>query len=61
MKNVNTPQDGLVTRLRDAYSAPLSDAEAQEAASNLLSFMELLLEIDSDHGITRAHLTMAQS
>ncbi len=28
--------------------------EAQEAASNLLGFMELLIEIDREHGITRA-------
>ncbi len=36
------------------YSVSLSEKDAQEAASNLLAFMELLIEIDMEHGISCA-------
>jgi hypothetical protein len=45
----------LTESIQSLYPCPLSDAETHEAARNLLGFMELLLEIDAEHGITRAN------
>ena len=45
-------QNALTESIKSLYPCPISDAEAQESASNLLSFMELLLEIDMEHGVT---------
>ena len=57
-RNPRQTSDGetqlLSATISKHYSFALSDAEAKEAASNLLGFMELLLEIDAEHGITRA-------
>jgi hypothetical protein len=44
--------DRLTESIQSLYPCPLSDAETNEAARNLLRFMELLLEIDMEHGIT---------
>jgi hypothetical protein len=46
-------QNSLTESIMKLSPAPMSDAEAKEAASNLLGFMELLLEIDAEHGISR--------
>lgn len=45
---VNPP---LINLISGCYQQQLSGAEANEAASNLLAFMELLIEIDMEHGI----------
>ncbi len=49
MKGVNMTQDSLTESISALYPVPISDAEAQEAAGNLLGFLELLVEIDSQH------------
>jgi hypothetical protein len=49
-------KSSLTDSIRTLYPDPISDMEAQEAASNLLGFMELLVEIDNPHrGITSQH------
>ena len=55
MKGVNMAHDRLTESIQSLYSCPLSDAETSEAARNLLGFMELLIEIDAEHGITSAN------
>jgi hypothetical protein len=42
----------LTESIKSLYPNPIADAEANDAASNLLSFFELLIEIDREHGIT---------
>jgi hypothetical protein len=51
----------LTESIQALYPSSISDVEAKEAASNLLGFMELLMEIDREHGITRASPCEAQS
>ena len=41
----------LAATICSLYPTPISDTEAQEAASNLLGFMELLVEIDTQHKV----------
>lgn len=48
-------QDRLTESIQSLYSYPLSDTQTNEAARNLLGFMELLIEIDMEHGITRTN------
>lgn len=48
-------QDTLTQSIQSLYPRTISDAEAKEAVSNLVSFMDLLIEIDQEHGITRAN------
>lgn len=55
MKGVKMIEGELRESIKSLYPSPISDAEASEAASNLLSFMELLIKIDREHGITRAN------
>ena len=42
----------LTESIKSFYPHTISDAQANEATSNLLSFFELLIEIDHEHGIT---------
>lgn len=50
MKEVNT-SNKLSDALSTLYSVPISDTDAREAANNLLGFMELLVEINGQHGL----------
>lgn len=43
--------DTLIKSIRSLYPEPIDDREAKEAASNLLAFVELLIEIDQEHGV----------
>lgn len=47
--------------IQSLYPYPIPDKEANTAASNLIAFMELLIEIDSEHRITRPNPQGAQS
>ena len=51
----------LTESMQSLFPCPLSDAETNEAARNLLGFMELLIEIDMEHGITCANGCEVQS
>lgn len=55
MKGVKMKRNDLSESIKSLYPSPISGAEANEAASNLLCFIELLIEIDREHGITRPH------
>lgn len=46
-------QGNLAESIKNLSAAPLSYSEAKEAAGNLLSFMELLIEIDKEHCVSR--------
>ena len=45
----------LTESIQSLYPCPISEAEANEAARNLLGVVELLIEIDMEHGITRTN------
>lgn len=53
MENGKPTAQNFADAIKRHYPASITDAEANEAASNLLGFMELLIEIDMEHGITR--------
>lgn len=54
MNGIKMKNNDLGASIKSLYPSTITDAEAKEAASNSLGFMELLLEIDMEHGITRA-------
>jgi hypothetical protein len=54
-KDVDVKNASLTNTICSLYPVPPTDAEANDAANNLLSFMELLIEIDMEHGITSAN------
>lgn len=47
--------------IQSLYPQPIPDAQACEAASNLIAFLDLLIEIDSEHRITRPNTQGARS
>lgn len=50
-------ETSLTKSIKSLYKAPITDAEAREAASNLLGFFDLLVEIDREQ--PRKHPTPA--
>lgn len=52
MKDVDMTKNNITESIKSLYPNPIADTEANGAASNLLSFFELLIEIDRKHGIT---------
>jgi hypothetical protein len=48
MKGVRMTQSDTAESIKGLYPTPLPDAEVQEAASNLIGFFELLIEIDRE-------------
>ena len=49
-KHISAISGHLPDVIKRHFHGALSDEDAAGAASNLLSFMELLLEIDREHG-----------